>query len=99
MVIETTSATAVFEEATAIVEAEWMRLEQEIARWESEVSDVYADSLVLEPHPKRVGTATDLRHGQHGPADRRRHWRGRQHVSPIWPTQRSPPLGRDMTSG
>jgi hypothetical protein len=88
-------AISLLEEAAAIVEAEWIRLQQDEALGERELADLPAD-YPARPGPPAVGvTITRPRPpGQPGPADRRR-WPVRpRHATPVWATQRSPP--RDL---
>ena len=81
------------DEAAAIVEAEWMRLRDE-ALWEDEVTDLCADL----PAPRRAppstrvsATTARLRSCPSMPDGRRwPTWRGP--ATPVWATQRSPPL-------
>ena len=57
MATDTAWATSLLDEAAAIVEAEWIRLQQDVALWERELADLPAD--LPAPRP--------------GPAPRRRH--------------------------
>ena len=82
------------DEAAAIVEAEWMRLQDE-ALWEDEVTDLFTDLPAPRTAPPRTRvTATTARPWScpSMPDDRRRWptWRGP--ATPVWATQRSPPL-------
>jgi hypothetical protein len=81
------------DEAAAIVEAEWMRLQDE-ALWEDEVADLCADLPAPRPAPPstRVTAATARPRSCPSMPDRRRWptWRGP--ATPVWATQRSPPL-------
>jgi hypothetical protein len=88
-------ATSLLDEAAAIVEAEWMRLQQDEALWERELADLAADLPAPRPGPPRVGVTTTTRRwpGQPVPDDRRG-WPKRQWPPmPVWATQRSPPSG------
>jgi hypothetical protein len=90
---DTQWATSLLDEAAAIVEAEWMRLQQDEALWERELADLAAEVPAPRPGPPRVGVTTTARRwpGPPRPADRRwwptRPWP----ATPIWATQRSPP--------
>ena len=91
-------ATTLLDEAAAIVEAEWIRLQQDEALWERELADLTADHPAPRPGPPAAGvtTARPRRPGQPGPADRRR-WPVRPRPAPpVWATQRSPPSSRQM---
>ena len=93
MATNTTWATSLLDEAAAIVEAEWMRLQQDQALWEREVADLLSEMPAPRPGLPRVGVTTtqNRRSGQPMPDDRRR-WPTRQWpATPIWATQRSPP--------
>lgn len=91
MVTDTQTATALLDEATAIVEAEWIRLEQEADLWR-EIADLFAEMPAPRPGPPRT-TVTIQRQppGRPLPANPRRWpahgWPARK----IWATQRSPP--------
>jgi hypothetical protein len=92
MATDTQTATALIDEATAIVEAEWMRLQQEEEDLWCEVADLFAEMPAPRPRPPRTGVTIQLqRPGQPLPANRRRWpprgWPARK----IWATQRSPP--------
>jgi hypothetical protein len=94
MVTDTRGATSLVEEAAAIVEAEWIRLQQDEALWESEVADLRSE----KPAPRRaapphVGVATIPRRRSVRPMPDDRHgWSAWQWpATPVWPTQRSPP--------
>ena len=91
MATNTQMATAVLDEATAIVDAEWIRLQQERDLWR-EVADLFAEIPAPRPRPARTGITAQLqRPGQPLPANRRR-WPARGWPSrKIWATQRSPP--------
>jgi uncharacterized membrane protein len=92
MATDTQTATALLEEAAAIVEAEWMRLERDEDLW-AEVADLFAEMPAPRPRPPRAGVAPtqSRRSGQPLP-DQRRRWalRGGP-LLPVWATQRSPP--------
>jgi len=88
-------ATSLLDEAAAIVEAEWMRLQQDEALWECELADLPADLPAPLPGPPRVGATTTARRrsGQPMPDDRGR-WPTRPWPPmPVWATQRAPPSG------
>jgi hypothetical protein len=42
-------ATSLLDEAAAIVEAEWMRLQQDEALWEREVADLFSEMPAPRP--------------------------------------------------
>jgi hypothetical protein len=95
MAADTQTATALLDEATAIVEAEWMRLQQEEEDLWREVADLFAEMPAPRPRPPQTGITTHLQQpGQPLPANRRRWpphgWPQRK----IWATQRSPPWDR-----
>jgi len=86
-------ATSLLDEAAAIVEAEWIRLQQDVALWERELADLPADLPAPRPGPPRAGATTTAlrRSGQPMPDDRGR-WPTRPWpATPVWATQRSPP--------
>ena len=58
MASNTAWATSLLDEAAAIVEAEWMRLQQDEALWEREVADLFAEMPAPRPGPPRVGVTT-----------------------------------------
>ena len=66
-------ATSLLDEAAAIVEAEWMRLQQDEALWEREVADLHSEmpAAPARPAPRR-------RHHHRAsvvrPTDARRPW-------------------------
>ena len=92
MATDTQWATTVFDEAAAIVEAEQMRLEQDLALWEREVADLCAATPLPRSHPASSGVVTDTERRRRQPlVDRPRRRRRPIQVSPVWPTQRSPP--------
>ena len=85
----TTAWASLLDEAAAIVEAEWMRLQQDEALWECELADLPAP----RPGPPRVGATTTVRRWsrQPMPGDRGR-WPTRPWpATPVWATQRSTP--------
>jgi hypothetical protein len=88
-------ATSVLDEATAIVEAEWMRLQQAHAPGEREVADLLAEMPAPRPGPARVGvtTAQPRWPGQQMPDHRGWCPTRRSVPMPVWATQRSPPAG------
>ena len=85
-------ATSLLDEAAAIVEAEWLRLQQDEALWERELAETPAP----RPGPSRVGITTACRRwpGQPRPDDRRRCPPERWLPVPVRATQRSPPSPR-----
>ena len=92
MATDTYCATSVLDEAAAIVEAEWIRLQHDSAPWDHEVADPTAKMLAPRPCPPHVGVTTARRRpsSQPMPDDRRRpprRWLPEQ----VWATQRSPP--------
>jgi hypothetical protein len=91
-------ATSLLDEAAAIVEAEWIRLQQDEDLWEREFADLLAETPAPRPAPSRVGITTACRRwpGQPRPDDRRRCPPGRWLPAPVWATQRSPPSSRCM---
>ena len=95
MATNTAWATSLLDEAAAIVEAEWMRLQQDEALWERELADLPADLPAPRPGPHRVGVTTTQSRwpGQPMPHDRRRWPTRRRPATPVWATQRSPPSG------
>ena len=93
MATDTQWATSLLDEAAAIVEAEWMRLQQDEALWECELAELPADLPAPRPGPPRVGVTITVRRwpSQPLPHDRRR-WPARPWpATPVWATQRSPP--------
>ena len=58
MATDTAWATSLLDEAAAIVEAEWIRLQQDVALWERELADLPADLPPPRPAPPRVGVTT-----------------------------------------
>ena len=92
MASTTAWATSLLDEAAAIVEAEWMRLQQDEALWECELADLPADLPAPLPGPPRVGaTTTAPWSGPPMPGDRGRWPTRRWPATPVWATQRSPP--------
>jgi len=93
MVTDTAWATSLLDEAAAIVEAEWIRLQQDEALWDRELADLPSDRPAPRPGPPRVGITTTARRwpSQPLPLNRRR-WPARPWpATPVWATQRSPP--------
>ena len=93
MATNTAWATSLLDEAAVIVEAEWMRLQQDEALCECELADLPADLPAPRPGPPRVGATTTARRWsrQPMPGDRDR-WPTRPWpATPVWATQRSPP--------
>jgi hypothetical protein len=85
-------------EAATIVEAEWIRLQQDEALWERELDDLLAEMPAPRPGPPQVAITTTGRRrpGQPMP-DRRRRWPTRRWLpTPVWATQRSPPADPDV---
>jgi hypothetical protein len=97
MATNTQWATSLLDEAAAIVEAEWIRLQQDQALWEREVADLVSELPAPRSGPPRVGVTTTQRRrsGQPMPEDRRRWPTRRSPPTPIWATQRSPPSPRE----
>ena len=93
MATNTAWATSPLDEAAAIVEAEWIRLQQDEVQWEREFADLSADLPAPRPGPPRVGVTTGAPRspGQPTPADGGRPPTRRWPATPVWPTQRSPP--------
>jgi hypothetical protein len=93
MATDTAWATSLLDEAAAIVEAEWIRLQQDVALWERELADLSADLPAPRPGPPRVGAATTARRWPSQPLPPElcrcpaRPWP----ATPVWATQRSPP--------
>jgi hypothetical protein len=81
------------DEAAAIVEAEWMRLQDE-ALWEEEVADLFTDMPAPRPAPPSTRvTATTARPWSCPSMPDRRRWPTRRRpATPVRATQRSPPL-------
>lgn len=97
MATSTVWATSLLDEATAIVEAEWMRLQQDETLWERELVDLPAEMPAPRSGPPRVG-ATTTGPRRPGPPIRedRRGWPTRRPPTmPPWATQRSPPSGSE----
>jgi hypothetical protein len=94
--IGTSGATAAFCGAAAIVEAERIVLEDDVALWEDEI----ADMLVETPRPRacsvRSAVRTDQARLSRPPLTDSRSWRQRRRASVVWPTQRSPPIRGDV---
>ena len=93
MATDTQRAIDLLEEASAIVEVEWMRLQQDEALWESEFADLQSEMPAPRPAQPRVGVATTERRwsGQPTPKDGVGRAPRRRPAMPVWPTQRSPP--------
>jgi hypothetical protein len=66
MATDTQTATVLLDEATAIVEAEWMRLQQEEEDLWCAVADLFAEMPAPRPRPPRTGVTVQLQR----PADR-----------------------------
>ena len=83
------------DEAAAIVEAEWMRLQQDEALWEDGVADLCADLPAPRPAPPRTRVTVTTARPWPGPSmadDDRRCATWRRLARPVRATQRSPPL-------
>jgi hypothetical protein len=91
---------SLLDEAAAIVEAERIRLQQDLALWEREVADLPADRPAPRPGPTRVVVTTTARGWPSPPMpeDRRRWLSRRWPATPVWATQRSPPSPREARS-
>jgi hypothetical protein len=89
---DTRTATALLDEAAAIVEAEWMLLEQDEDLWR-EVADLFAEMPAPRPCSPRAGVATSqLRRPRKPLADNPWRWHPRGWPPlQVWATQRSPP--------
>jgi hypothetical protein len=97
MATSTAWAPSLIDEASAIVEAEWIRLQQDEALWERELADLSAELPAPRPGPARVGvTTTERRWPRSSMPANIRPWPTRR-----WPatlvlaTQRSPPSPRE----
>ena len=83
MATDTAWATSLLDEAAVIVEAEWMRLQQDVALWERAVADLFSEMPAPRPArpaspPPLVGAAVHRRHtsiagGRRGHGPRRRY--------------------------
>ena len=95
MASTTTGATTVLDEAAAIVEAEWIRLQHDEALWQRELAARPADHPAPRPAPPTVAVATTGRRwpAPPSPAERRRSPIRPRPATPVWATQRSPPRG------
>ena len=96
MTTNTTWATSLLDEAAAIVEAEWMRLQQDEALWERELADLLSEMPAPRPGPARDGVTTTARRwsGQPMPATVAGGRRGDGLYAGMG-DQRSPPPGRE----
>ena len=91
MATDTAWATSLLDEAAVIVEAEWMRLQQDVALWERAVADLFSEMPAPRPGPPRVTTTARRHCGPPTPHEHRR-WPARPWpATPVWATQRSPP--------
>ncbi len=93
MATSTVWAESLLDEASAIVEAEWIRLQLDEALGERELAGPFAELLAPRPGAPRVGvtTTTPRCPGSSEPA-RGGRWRMRRWpVTPVRPTQRAPP--------
>lgn len=84
--------TDAFCEAAAIVEAEMLRFEHDLALWEIEIAELSAEESRPRACVPCTSTCTSEMH-RSGSAltGLRRHWRAVRHDARVWPTQRSPP--------
>jgi hypothetical protein len=92
MATDTQTAESLLDMAAAIVEAEWMRLEQDADLW-ADVADLFAEMPAPGACRPRVGVATtELRRpGRPLPVGTQR-WALRDRPAmQVWATQRSPP--------
>jgi hypothetical protein len=97
MATSTQWATSPLDEAAAIVEAEWIRLEREKAQWEREFADLLSELPVPRPSPTHLVVATARRRRGRPPIreDRCRCRARRPPTNLIRATQRSPPPLRE----
>jgi hypothetical protein len=93
MSTDTQWATSVLDEAAAIVEAEWIRLQHDVDLWDREFTDPFAEMPAPRPGAPRVGVTTIARRrpGQLSSEDLRVRPTRRWPALPVWATQRSPP--------
>jgi hypothetical protein len=92
MAPDTQWATSVLDEAAAIVEAEWIRLQLDEALGEREPADLRAEMPAPRPRPPRLGFTTIGRRRSGQPMPDHRRWSTRRWLAvPVWATQRSPP--------
>lgn len=100
MATSTLWAVSPLEEAAAIVKAEWIRLQHENAVSDGAIAVLPAEQSAPAPSRVHVGVATTRQPSLDNPApdDRRARptWRP---AMPVWPTQRSPPLGLRVLEG
>ena len=89
---ETPEGTDAFCEAAAIVEAEFLRFEHDVALWEIEIAEL------SEERPRQrgcaLGTSTCAYQARRSGSKLSvlcRHWPPGRHRARVWPTQRSPP--------
>ncbi|MDT5066052.1 MAG: hypothetical protein QOJ95_5298 [Mycobacterium sp.] len=97
MATTTAWASSLLDEAAAIVEAEWIRLQQDESLWERELADLPVDLPAPRPGSPRVvvTTTTQRRPRPPTPEDPRR-WPTRPWpATPVRATQRSPPSPRE----
>jgi hypothetical protein len=96
MATNTAWAISLLDEAAAIVEAEWIRLQQDEALWERDIADLSAEMPAPRPGPPRVSVTTTVRRRSDPPMpDDWRRWPTREWpATPVWATQRSPPSAR-----
>ena len=100
MASTTAWASSLLDEAAAIVEAEWIRLQQDEGLWERELADLPTDLPAPRPGPPRVVVTTTARRWPRPPmpADRRWWLTRRWPATPVSATQRSPPSPRETRS-
>lgn len=82
------SACAALSEATAIVQAEWIRLRRPVM----EDADHPCELPAARPFPRRTTTLAGTTPSRAGRCTRSRVARSRWLVVPIWARERSPPL-------
>jgi len=93
MVTATRWVSTVVDEAAAIVEAEWMRLEQDEQLCACEIAGLLAELPAPRPYRLRSGVATVQRRcsGDPQPQQPRPGGPRRWPAPHVWATQRSPP--------
>ncbi len=88
-------AEAALNQAEAIVEAEWMRLQQHDNPRGLELAESCAEMPAARSDPPRVGTLTTTQRPPTEYWGDGNGWSGRWWPAPpVWATQRSPPPGR-----
>ena len=91
MATDTQTATALLDEATAIVGTEWIRLQHEADLWR-EIADLFAEMPAPRPGPPRTTVTIQRQRPRRPLAANRRRWPPRGWPArKIWATQRSPP--------